>query len=93
VRLITDFNQIEIEKALTAKMRRIIWLLYARLESVVYCQVRCYSAAHLSDNCLDGRITNADLTKPGEQVDGDCVDIEHIVKEHPYYTARRTTKG
>ena len=55
--LITDFNQIEIEKALTAKMRRIIWLLYVRLESVAYCQVRCYSAAHLSDNCFDGRTT------------------------------------
>jgi catechol 2,3-dioxygenase-like lactoylglutathione lyase family enzyme len=46
----------------------------------------------LATIALMAELHNAELTKPGEQVAGDCVDIEHIVKEHPHYTARRTTK-
>ena len=31
-------------------------------------------------------------TSPDEQLAGDCVDIEHLVREHPYYRSRSTTE-
>jgi hypothetical protein len=34
----------------------------------------------------------AELTKPDEPAAGECVDIEHLISEHPYYASRSTTK-
>ena len=40
---------------------------------------------------LMSELHNTELTKSGEQA-GDCVDIEHLIREHPYYAGRRKTK-
>ena len=50
-----DFNQIEIEKALT-------------------------------------ELHNVEPEETGEHSAGNSVDIEHMVREHPYYRHRSTTK-
>jgi hypothetical protein len=41
---------------------------------------------------LMAELHNAELSRPGEQVAGDGVDIEHMIREHPYYANRSTTK-
>jgi hypothetical protein len=41
---------------------------------------------------LMAELHNAELTKSGEPATGDCVDIEHMIREHPYYASRGTTK-
>ncbi|HTD16619.1 MAG TPA: hypothetical protein VK673_15655 [Chthoniobacterales bacterium] len=41
---------------------------------------------------LMAELHNAELRKSGEQAVGDCVDIEHLIREHPYYANRSRTK-
>jgi hypothetical protein len=41
---------------------------------------------------LMSELHNTELTKSGEQAAGDCVDIEHLIREHPYYASRSRTK-
>ena len=46
----------------------------------------------LATMALMAELHNAEPTNPGEQLAGECVDIEHLVREHPYYRSRSTTK-
>jgi hypothetical protein len=41
---------------------------------------------------LMAELHNTEVTKPGEQVVGDGVDIEHMIREHPYYASRCKSK-
>jgi hypothetical protein len=41
---------------------------------------------------LMAELQNAELRKSGEPAAGDCVDIEHLIGEHPYYASRSKTK-
>ena len=41
---------------------------------------------------LMSELHKAELMKSGEQAVGDCVDIEHLISEHPYYASRSKTK-
>jgi hypothetical protein len=46
----------------------------------------------LATIALMAELHNVEPEETGEHSAGNSVDIEHMVREHPYYRHRRTTK-
>lgn len=90
--LITDFNQIEIEKALTGKMPRFIWCCVQDLNPSFIVKLGAMPQPILAAIALMAQLHKVEPQEKGEQSAGKCVDIEHMVREHPYYRHRTTVK-
>ena len=83
-RLITDFNQIEIVKALTVKMRRAIFDCCMRdLNPLYFVKLGAIPQPILATIALMAESHNVDRDEAGEDPVGDYVDFEHMESEQP----------
>ena len=92
-RLITDFNQIEIGKALTVKMRRVIFgCCMQDLNPLFFVKLGAIPQPILATLALMAESHNVDRDEAGEDPVGDCVDFEHMERERPSRGHRGSTK-
>jgi hypothetical protein len=92
-RLITDFNQIEIGKALTVKMRRVIFdCCMQDLNPLYFVKLGAIPQPILATIALMAESHNVDRDGAGEDSVGDCVDFEHMEREQPRRGHRGSTK-
>ena len=73
-------------------MRGVIWLWYARLDPLSIVKLGAIPQPILAAVVLMSELHKAGHTKSGEQAASDCVDIEHLIGQHPYYASRCKTK-
>ena len=91
-RLITDFNQIEIGKALTVKMRRVNACGMQDLNPLFFVKLGAIPQPILATIALMAESHNVDPAEAGEDPAGDRVDIEHMAKVQPNRGRRGSTK-
>ena len=91
-RLITDFNQIEIGKALTVKMRRVNACGMQDLNPLFFVKLGAIPQPILATIALMAESHNVGPAEAGEDPAGDRVDIEHMAKVQPNRGRRGSTK-
>jgi hypothetical protein len=77
---ITNFNQIEIEKAVTVKMAGIIWLCMQKL-SLFILKLGAIPPPILATIALMEESHNGDDRTENAEETSDSVDIEHMVRD------------
>ena len=92
-RLITDFNQIEIGKALTVKMRRVIFdCCMQDLNPLYFVKLGAIPQPILATIALMAESHNVDRDEAGENPVEGWVDFEHMEREQPRRGHRGSTK-